>query len=363
MSSNIAKIKSKIQIWGWRQGVKLNAKVHDLNYFFWETTLCCNLNCKHCGSSCGMDKKGVELTAENILKVFRNIAENYDPKKIMVAVTGGEPLLRKDLFDIMKEVSSLGFPWGMVTNGMLVDEEIVQKAFEAGMKTVSVSLDGLEASHNYLRNNDKAFNGAINALKLFKKSGYFSSVEAITCVYSKNLNELEGMYEMLKAMGIEEWRIFNIFPKGRAAFNEELLLDKVSLIKVLSFIKDKRETNSKIKVSYSEEGYLGPAWERQVRDYFFYCGAGINVAGLLSDGSYSACPSLSREWKQGHVNESPFSQVWENKYKNMRDRRWMKSKECLSCSERKNCNGSSLHLWDWKDNKTTLCPYKLLNTK
>jgi len=308
-----------------------------------------------------MDKKGEELCADKVLKVFKNISKHYDAHKIMVAVTGGEPLLRSDLFDIMKEVSSMGFPWGMVTNGMLVNEAIVEKANKAGMRTVSVSLDGLEASHNYLRNNEKAFEGAINALKLFKASGKFDSVEAITCVYNKNIDELEGIYEMLKAMGIEEWRIFNIFSKGRAALDDELLLDKNGFTSVLEFIKDKREGMGGLKVSYAEEGYLGCDYERKVRDTFFYCGAGINVAGLLSDGSYSACPSLSKEWKQGHVDEAPFSEVWENKYKNMRDRSWMKTKKCLKCKEWKNCKGSSLHLWDWENNNTTLCPYELFN--
>ncbi|HEY5563099.1 MAG TPA: radical SAM protein [Clostridiaceae bacterium] len=356
------KIKDKIQIWGWRQGLKISAKIHDLNYFFWETSLGCNLNCRHCGSECGMDKKGEELSAEKVLKVFKNISENYDAHKIMVAVTGGEPLLRTDLFDIMDEVSAMGFPWGMVTNGMLVDEAIVEKSIKAGMRTVSVSLDGLEASHNYLRNNEKAFKGAINALKLFNDSESFDCVEAITCVYNKNLDELEEIYEMLKGTGIKAWRVFNIFSKGRAALDDSLLLDKKGLIKVLEFIKGKREAPSSLEVSYAEEGYLGCDYERKVRDTFFYCGAGINVAGLLSDGSYSACPSLSSEWKQGHVDETAFSEVWENKYKNMRDRSWMKTKECITCKEWKNCKGSSLHLWDWKDNNTTLCPYKLFNT-
>jgi MoaA/NifB/PqqE/SkfB family radical SAM enzyme len=69
--------------------MKFNAKVHDLNYFFWETTLKCNLKCRHCGSDCGMDKNFKELPKEKVIQVFRDIAENYKAKDIMVEVTGG----------------------------------------------------------------------------------------------------------------------------------------------------------------------------------------------------------------------------------------------------------------------------------
>ncbi|MBC8062386.1 MAG: radical SAM protein [Clostridiaceae bacterium] len=362
MKNNITRVKKKFQNWGWSKAVKINAKVHDLTYFFWETTLKCNLNCRHCGSSCGNNSDPLQLPAEKILQVFRNIAENYDAKKVMVAVTGGEPLVREDLFDILSEVSKMGFPWGMVTNGMLVNADIVERCSLAGMKTVSVSLDGLASTHNWLRMNETSYEKAINALKLFLDSGKFSAVEAITCVSTKNIQQLDEMYEILKKNGIHNWRLFSIFPKGRAEINKELVLNKNLLIELFKFIKAKRSSNPDFTISYSEEGYLGCDWEREVRDGFFYCGAGINVGGLLSDGSYSACPSLNRKWIQGNVNEISFSEAWETRYKNMRDRSWMKTDGCCTCKEWENCNGSSLHLWDWEENKTKVCHFKLLNS-
>lgn len=341
--------------------MKINAKVHDLSYFFWETTLRCNLNCRHCGSDCARDMKAPELPAEKVLGVFKDVAEHYDPKKIMVAVTGGEPLVREDLFDILTKVSSMGFPWGMVTNGMLVNEDTVERCLAAGMKTVSVSLDGMEVSHNWLRNNKNSYERAVNALKLFVQSGRLSAIDAITCVSPENINELEDMYELLKNIGVNGWRLFTIFPKGRAEIHKDLLLNRSLLIQLFKFIKEKRDKDDGFKISYSEEGYLGCEWEREVRDDFFYCGAGIHIGGLLVDGTYSACPSLSRNWAQGHVDELPFSQAWETRYKNMRDRSWMRTKDCASCKEWNNCNGSSLHLWDWEEERPKACHYQLLN--
>ena len=359
--TSLSKVKMGIQNWGWQQGNKIRTKLHDLDYFFWETTLRCNLNCRHCGSDCSSTQMSLDLSAAKVVSVFQNIADNYDASKIMVAVTGGEPLVRQDLFDILEKVNQLGFPWGMVTNGMLVNEHVVKKCIATGMRTVSVSVDGMEDTHNWLRNNKLSYKNAINALNLFIKSESFSAVEAITCVNSKNIDELESMYEIFRIMGVKKWRVFSIFPKGRAENESELVIDKDKLIKIFEFISDKRRSMGTIDVSYSEEGYLGCDWERKVRDDFFFCGAGINIGGLLHDGSYSACPSLSREWIQGHVDEISFSEAWENKYKNMRDRNWMKREDCSSCKQWNNCQGSSLHLWDWENQRTKVCHYKLLN--
>lgn len=355
--------RKNFQNWAWSYGMKMNAKVHDLSYFFWETTLKCNLNCMHCGSDCGKDKKRQELSAKKVLSVFSDIAQNYDPKNIMVAVTGGEPLVREDLFDVLSEVSRMGFSWGMVTNGMLVNDDIVNRCYESGMRTVSVSIDGIGRTHNLLRRNETSYDRAVNALKLFVNSGKFEVVEAITCVNSQNINELNDMYNIFKDIGVQGWRLFTIFPKGRAEANKELLLNGKLLIELFNFIKEKRKNNSEMYVSYSEEGYLGCDWEKEVRDEFFYCGAGIHVGGLLADGSYSACPSLSREWIQGHVDEISFSKAWETRYKNMRNRHWMKTDKCVKCKEWNKCNGSSLHLWDFKENRVKVCHLDMLNLK
>lgn len=279
----------------------------------------------------------------------------------MVAVTGGEPLMRADIFDVLAEIGLLGFPWGMVTNGMLVDEKVVRRCAETGMRTVSISLDGNEEAHNWLRRNPQSFSKAVNAIKLFSQAGFLGLLGVITCAHPRNVDHLEELYHFLRSIGVEEWRIFNIFPKGRAKINHELVSDGAMLQKVLTFIKAKREEDPDYPISFCEEGYLGCSWERLVRDFPFYCGAGVNIGGLLCDGSYSACPSLSREWVQGNVSELPFHEAWETRYQNMRNRRWMKNDWCGDCREWKNCQGSSLHTWDWETNRPQMCHFRMLN--
>ncbi|HEX3043310.1 MAG TPA: radical SAM protein, partial [Bacillota bacterium] len=210
----------------------------------------------------------------------------------MVAVTGGEPLIRPDLFDVLAEVGRLKFPWGMVTNGMAVDDRVVEKCLETGMRTVVVSLDGLEESHNWLRNNPTSYQNATHALELFVSAKKFDVVEAITCVSYKNIDQLELVYQRLRDLGADSWRLFTIFPKGRANQNPELFSNRELIIRLFEFIKQKRLQDPKWPVNYSEEGYLGCGYEGEVRDELYYCAAGIHIGGLLCNGDYSACPSL-----------------------------------------------------------------------
>lgn len=353
--------RKKIEQWLWRRSNEERVQKHCLNYFFWESTLRCNLSCLHCGSDCVKDSGSIELSAEKVMKVFRDIAKNYSPGNITVAITGGEPLVRKDLFKVTAEINRLGFPWGMVTNGTLVDDKVVENCFRTGMYTVVVSLDGIGETHNWLRNNKYAYDKAINALKLFITSEKFRIVEVITCANPQNIDQLDMIYDKLIELGVNAWRIFSIFPKGRAVKNRELVINRELLIKLLEFIKRKRTENPGWPLSYSEEGYLGCKYEGEVRDQLFYCPAGVNVGGLLSDGSYSSCPSLARNWIQGHVDELSFSEAWETRYGNMRDREWMANKSCNNCPELKNCNNSSLHLWDWEKHRPSICHYRFID--
>ena len=107
-----------------------------LRTLFWEATLRCNAGCAFCGSRCGATG-GPEASGEAVYRAFETVAEAYDPHRMMVNVTGGEPLLRKDLFDVMGMVHKLGFPWGMVTNGSLIDDEAIRSMRETGMPSVS----------------------------------------------------------------------------------------------------------------------------------------------------------------------------------------------------------------------------------
>lgn len=342
----------------------VHARAHKLRAFFWEATLRCNLSCRHCGSDCRAAPDVPDLEAATVLEVFRDIAAHYDPRGVYLLVTGGEPLVRPDLFEILGEARAMGFSWGMVTNGLLVDEETVRRCLETGMRTVSVSVDGLEASHNWMRGHREGFARSMRALRLFREAGCFEAVEAITSVGPRALPDLEELHSRLRSMYIRHWRLLTIFPKGRARIHRDLVVSAPLLREVLAFIRRKRAEDPGLSLRYSEEGYLGEPWEGTVRPRAcIRCSAGIHIGGLMADGSYSSCPSLSPEWAQGKVGELPFSEAWETRYANMRDRRWMRTGLCENCPQWKNCFTPGLHLWNWKEQRFTVCHRRMLRTK
>ncbi|HTY89740.1 MAG TPA: radical SAM protein [Methanocella sp.] len=341
----------------WQGRVEQERKEHKLRYLFWETTRACNLRCGHCGSSCTVLGPG-ELATDEIKAVFESIAADFDARSIMVAVTGGEPLLRKDLFDVMGHVRGLGFQWGMVTNGMLVDNDVVEKCHGAGMNTVTVSVDGLRKAHELIRKGG-SFDRTIDALLLLKGSGYFSVVQATTCVSQYNIGDLQGLYELFSRMGIDEWRLLTVTPIGRAKDDPNFRLQPSQLRSLLDFIVRKRREKG-LRITFEEEGFLGTEYEGKVRDSLYFCPAGISIASILANGDIGACPNLPPKFIQGNVRHDRFSDVWEHRYQSMRDLSWKRCGLCDGCEWWEFCLGNSLHLWDLREGRPSMCHIRIL---
>ncbi len=340
----------------------LEADLHKLCYLFWESTRRCNLDCLHCGSDCGRDDDLPGLPREVVEKVLARIAEQYDPGEIILVVTGGEPLVRRDVPDVMATAGGLGFRFGMVTNGWLLDEARARTLVELGMKSVVVSLDGPREDHDWLRNRAGSFDRACRGLTACREHG-LPVVEAITCVTPRTLDRLEQTYEIAVAVGATHWRVFNIFPIGRAADDPRLLLTPEHMRTFVATMARLRERGAAegVVVNLSEEGYLGFDWEDRVRDAAYFCRAGINIAGLMADGSIAACPNLAPWMAQGNVADDDFVDVWENRYELFRDRSWTKVGECDGCSEWGVCRGNSLHLWSEQRDGPCWCHHRILH--
>ncbi len=335
---------------------KANAKkLHQLNYILWECTLRCNLNCVHCGSDCKKDAAVKDMPREDFLKALDDITPDIIPNKTLIVLTGGEATLRKDIDLIGQELYNRGFPWGIVTNGMRLDQTMLNKLMQSGLRSVTVSLDGLEDAHNWLRGNKKSFQNAFNALALLNNTTGVR-YDAVTCVNQRNFAELPELYQMLLDLGLKEWRIFTIFPIGRAKEVKELQLEPKHFKSLFDFIKKIRE-EGKIKLNYGCEGFLGN-YEREVRDNFFFCRAGVNVASILADGSISACPNLRDNFIQGNIYKDSFREIWNKKYQIYRDRSWMKTGICADCEFFGYCEGNGMHLRDEKNGELLFCHLK-----
>jgi radical SAM protein with 4Fe4S-binding SPASM domain len=213
-------------------------------------------------------------------------------------------------------------------------------------------LDGLEESHNWLRRNNKSFKNAINAIKLLPKV-HDLRYDVVTCINRTNYIELGQIRDLLITLEIKEWRIFTIFPIGRAKEDTLLHLLPTEFKGLFDFIKQTRH-EKKINVTYGCEGFLGD-YEREVRDNFFFCRAGINIASILADGSISACPSLRSNFIQGSIYKDNFAEIWENKYEKFRNKSWTKTGMCSDCEFFKYCEGNGMHLRDEKTEELLFC--------
>lgn len=333
---------------------------HQLQQLFWECTLRCNLNCKHCGSDCTTSNAINDMPFSDFAPVLDNIARNIpDTKKVLIALLGGEPLLREDILQCGTEIKKLGFPWGTVSNGMLLTKKKFDELFEAGLRSITISLDGFEEEHNWLRENSISFERSVNAIKYISKSSKPVSWDVITCVTKKNFSKLLFFKDFLCSIGVKRWRLFTIFPAGRAANNPDLILSNQHFEKLMQFIIHVKQ-EGKITINYGCEGYLGK-YENRVRDYPFFCQAGINVASVLADGSITGCLSIrEKKFIQGSIYSSDFWTIWNNKFEIFRDKEWTKNGVCINCNAYEKCLGGSLHLRDNNGN-LSFCRYNYLN--
>ena len=334
-------------------------KVHPLRILFFEVTSRCNAKCEHCGSSCGEIFPKNEITNDEIKKVLTDIANNpnYSPSNIMIDITGGEPLMKKDLFELMEYVNELGFPWGMTSNGMLINEDIVKRMVETNMYSISISIDGLESTHEEFRKVPRSFKKIINGIKLMQQEPSIKDIQITTCVNKKNINQLEDLYNLMLELNIKDWRIIEVDPIGRAKGNDIILLSPDEYKKMLNFIEAKRKNKDGIKVSYGCGHFLGLEYEPRVRETPFYCGAGTIVASVLSNGDIFVCPDVPRleHLIQGNIRKDNFIDVWENKYKPYRKLSRTCNSKCKNCSKFKLCGGDAFHTWDFEENKPNFC--------
>ena len=328
-------------------------KNHMLRQLFWECTLRCNLRCIHCGSDCRAVAETRDMPLNDFLAVLDDVSTVMDPKNILVVTTGGEPLVRKDIVECGRAIRERGFMWGMVSNGMLLDEQMCNRLLDAGLQTIAISLDGFEEAHNWMRGHNNSFATAERAIKCLvgKKIAW----DVITCVNQKTIGHLDEFKRYLIDLGVKKWRVFTIVPMGRAVDHPELQLSDEQFRQLMDFIVAVRKENA-IHLSFSCEGFLGD-YEWQVRDHSFFCQAGVNVASILADGSISGCLSIRSEYHQGNIYKDRFTDVWENKFQPYREREWMHTGPCSDCKMWEFCLGNGIHLRD-NDGKMLLCHYK-----
>lgn len=326
-----------------------------LRHLFLELTLRCNENCLHCGSRCGEETHPPELSLAQYKALLDEIKSDFGDALPVLNITGGEPLLRRDFFDIMAYANGLGFRWGMTTNATLIDEAVARKLHACCMKTVSVSIDGLEATHDRLRGCKGAFAGAMRGIHALLDNGGFQHVQVTTVVNHQNIGELPALFELMCGMDIGSWRVINIEPIGRARQHPELLLTKEEYRQLFDYIREKRMQG--YPLTYGCSHFLGLEYERQVRDWFFLCDAGIYTASVMANGDIAACLDIERrpELIQGNILRDRLKDVWEHRFEVFRCDLSDRNEICRNCDACEFCRGGAHHSWDYDNDKPLVC--------
>ena len=264
-----------------------------ISYAVWEITLKCNLACQHCGSRAGHTRTN-ELSTAEALDLVKQMAEVGITE---VTIIGGEAFLRPDWLEIAQAITKAGMLCGMTTGGYGITLDTARRMKEAGIGVVSVSVDGLEATHDRLRGKQGSWQWAFKTMSNLKEAGIRFGCN--TQINRLSAPEFPRIYEHLRDAGIFAWQIQLTVPMGNAADNSETLLQPYELLDVYPMIARvaQRAKREGVQVQPGNNiGYYGP-YERLLRggdawSFWQGCSAGLSAIGIEADGAIKGRPSL-----------------------------------------------------------------------
>lgn len=279
----------------------------------WEITLACDLSCRHCGSRAG-PKRPDELTTQEALSVIAQLKALGGRE---VAIIGGEAYLRRDWTTLIRAITDAGMRATMTTGGRGITAQRAREAKEAGLYSVSVSVDGLGRTHDALRNVEGSFDSALEALKHFQDAGIPTACNSQ--INRTTIKQMEELCDLLLSRGMRGWQVQLTVAMGRAADEDFLLLEPFQMLEVMPLVKRMFDTCAKRNVPLwagNNIGYYGP-YEGQLRSYLpgghrGSCGAGRNTLGIEANGDVKGCPSLpTNGYVGGNLREQSLKDIWQ----------------------------------------------------
>jgi heme b synthase len=342
----------------------------DLRMIAWEITRSCNLNCIHCRAAAERGPYQGELATEECFRFIDEVAAFSRPVLIL---TGGEPLLREDIFEIASYSTRKGLRVVMAVNGTLLSAEKAQAAKQAGIQRVSISLDGAAAeTHDRFRGVIGAFAGAMEGISYLKEAGLAFQIN--TTVTKRNLTEIESILQLAIQLGATAHHIFLLVPTGRG---KELAGEDVSPEAyertLVWFAEQEDKAPLQLKATCAPQYYRiihqqGDAKDRKgqgegLHTFTRGCLGGISFCFLSHQGDVQPCGYL--EIIGGNIKERPFQEIWEKAevFQRLRDINLLKGK-CGQCEYRAVCGGCRARAYALHGNyleEEPLCPYEPLH--
>lgn len=291
------------------------SQAHHPAYVVWELTLACDQPCTHCGSRAGEVREG-ELSTQKALSVVNELAAMGTREVVLI---GGEAYLHPGFLEIIAALKASGIRPVLTTGGRGIDRSLAFKMAGAGLYQASVSIDGLEPTHDLMRAARGSFQSATAAMGFMREAGIV--VSANTNVNRLNMGDLEDLFEHLRAQGIHAWQVQITAPLGRAADRPAMLLQPWDLLDVVPRVialKKKAWAESRIAVMAGNNlGYFHPeepvlrSLPEHPEDAWRGCNAGKFVMGIEANGAVKGCPSLQPSYIGGSLKDSSLKQVWD----------------------------------------------------
>jgi len=322
----------------------------DVKWIAWEITRRCNLGCVHCRSSSQLEaKEHPDFSFEEAKRALDDISSYAQP---VVVLSGGEPLLREDVFDIAAYGTEKGLRMCLATNGTLVTDEICQKIKQAGIRMVSLSLDGSTAAvHDDFRNQLGAFDGTLRAAALFKKHEIPFLVNS--SFTRRNQEEIPKVYKLAKKIGATAWYMFMIVPTGRGQDIMDELISAENYEDILDwhYQMEKEEDELLVRPTCAPHYYRiilqkskedGEKFKRRSLKFSTGgskgCLAGQLICLIDVDGDVLPCSYFPKP--AGNIRKQPFKEIWESSelFKSLRDFKSYKG-SCGSCEYVNVCGG------------------------
>jgi radical SAM protein with 4Fe4S-binding SPASM domain len=282
----------------------------------WEITRRCNLRCLHCGNDCG-DRSPRELTAENIHEVALDLARLgcHD-----VDVTGGEPLLHPHWDELCRDLASCGLRTALITNGILLDEERLRRALDAGVAAFGISLDGMQATHDGIRvRPGPGTSPWREAVAAIERALPCADAIVITAVNRRNLRELPALRDHLAKLGVRRWQVQLVVPLGRALEGSEpLVIAPADLEFLTAFLVDARADGRTPTIDvtdtigYFTEREMGLRGASDRPALWTGCQAGLRAVAITYEGRVRGCSMLPPEFDAGDLHDESFATIWQD---------------------------------------------------
>ena len=331
-----------------------------LRLLFWEATIKCNLSCAHCRRLDSNETAFRDLStaqAQNLINQLAELGKKQASMPVLV-FSGGEPLCRNDLFDLIAYAKGLGIIPALATNGTLIDAGLAERIANSGVVRVAVSLDGATAEvHDKLRQMEGAFQKAIEGIKHLRDKGL--SLQINITLTKNNEYQLEEVYELARTLGAAALHIFMLVPVGcgQVLAETDMLSPEQYEQKMLEICGLDSRGDIQVKVT------CGPHYERIIRQEGLHqaraatakhnvnmpgrsghggpsrgCLAGLGVMFVNHEGDVFPCGYLPI--KCGNILETPLSEIWQDNkdLARMRDSSVLKGK-CGVCGYKNVCGG------------------------